>query len=302
MRITLAASQAIDLGRKGENEVNKVVFPVRGWKELYGDGEFALIHQRPTDDVPYPCTTTLNGTFVEWVIGSADVAIVGRGKCELRYIDGNGARVKSVVYDTIIHDSLGNNSLEPPEPWESWVDEVTDAGTAAIGAAEDAEDYKDAAQGYASDAQGYASDAQGYASAAESSAASAASSAASAVDTAFNQITATANTLQPGASATASFNTATKVLSLGIPKGDPGSGGGGGGGEENVIESISYNSVLLSVTNKNVELKPTIDSAIAGKENAGKIKISGTEYTVTRKALTITNGGTTTTYYVADIT
>ena len=298
MRITLAASQAIELGRQGENEVNKVVFPVRGWKELYGDGSFALIHQRPTDNDPYPCITTLNGTFVEWVIESADVAIVGRGKCELRYIDGNGARVKSVVYDTIIRDSLGNNSLEPPEPWESWVDEVTDAGTAAIAAASDAEDYKDAAQGYATDAQGYASDAQGYASNAQT----AAQGASTAVSTAFGEITATASTLQPGASATASFNTATKVLSLGIPKGEPGSSGGGGGGEENVIESISYNSVLLSVTNKNVELKPTIDSAIAGKENAGKIKIGSTEYTVTRKALTITDGGVTTTYYVADIT
>lgn len=74
------------------------------------------------------------------------------------------------------------------------------------------------------------------------------------------------------------------------------------GGEANVIESISYNNTPLTVTNKNVELKPTIDSAIAGKENAGKIKISGTEYTVTRKALTITENGTTTTYYVADIT
>lgn len=279
MRITLAASQAIELGRQGENEVNKVVFPVRGWKELYGDGSFALIHQRPTDNDPYPCTTTLNGTFVEWIIESADVAIVGRGKCELRYIDGNGARVKSVVYDTIIRDSLGNNSLEPPEPWESWVDEVTDAGTAAIAAAEDAEDYKDAAQGYAADAQAAAENAE------------------SAVSTAFGQITATANTLQPGASATASFDPLSKVMTFGIPKGEDGSSG-----EANVIESISYNSTPLSVTNKNVELKPTIDSAIAGKENAGKIKISGTEYTVTRKALTITENGQTTTYYVADIT
>lgn len=38
------------------------------------------------------------------------------------------------------------------------------------------------------------------------------------------------------------------------------------------------------------------------KENVGKITISGTEYTVTRKALSITDNGVTTTYYVADIT
>lgn len=39
-----------------------------------------------------------------------------------------------------------------------------------------------------------------------------------------------------------------------------------------------------------------------GGEEKGKITIGGTAYTVTRKALTITNNGTTTTYYVADIT
>lgn len=38
------------------------------------------------------------------------------------------------------------------------------------------------------------------------------------------------------------------------------------------------------------------------KENLGKITISDIEYTVTRKALSITDNGVTTTYYVADIT
>lgn len=275
MRITIASSQAIEIGRKGENNVNKVIFPVYGWAELYGDGAFSVIHQRCTDNDPYPVVTTTTDKFVEWVITSTDVDVVGKGKCELRYIDSNGMRVKSVVYETITRDSLGNNSLEPPEPWETWVDNVVDAGTNALEAA-------DAAQGYAEAAQEAATNAE------------------SAVSTAFGQITASATTLAPGSSATASFNPTSKVLSLGIPRGADGSGGGGG--EANVIESISYNSTPLSITNKNVELKPTIDSAIAGKENVGKIKISGTEYTVTRKALAITENGVTTTYYVADIT
>lgn len=45
-----------------------------------------------------------------------------------------------------------------------------------------------------------------------------------------------------------------------------------------------------------------IYTANAQKEAKGKITVSGTEYSVTRKAMTITNNGTTTTYYVADIT
>ena len=199
MRVTLAASQAIEIGRKGENNVNKVVFPVYGWAELYGDGSFGLIHQRATDNDPYGCTVTVNDKFVEWVITSADVDVVGKGKCELRYINSDGMRVKSVVYETITRDSLGNNSLEPPEPWESWVDNVIDAGTNALEAA-------DAAQGYAEAAQEAATNAE------------------SAVSTAFGQITASATTLAPGSSATASFNSTSKVMSFGIPRGADGSG------------------------------------------------------------------------------
>lgn len=123
MRKTLVSSRAIVLGNKGENNVNKVLFPVRGWKELYGEGTFGLIHQRPSDNDPYPCSVTLNGYFVEWIIGAADVDQIGVGRCELRYMVG-GTRVKSVVYDTIIRDSLGSNSIEPPDPWESWIDDL----------------------------------------------------------------------------------------------------------------------------------------------------------------------------------
>ena len=43
-------------------------------------------------------------------------------------------------------------------------------------------------------------------------------------------------------------------------------------------------------------------SLFNAKEAKGKITISDTEYSVTRKALRITDGNTTTTYYVADIT
>lgn len=128
MRKTLVNSQAIVLGATGENDANKVLFPVRGWKELYDTaGYFKLIHQRPTDDSPTERTITLNGEFVEWVIKSWDVAVAGRGKVQLAFYNSDDLRVKTFTCDTIIRDSLGNNSIEPPEPWQSWVDEVMDS-------------------------------------------------------------------------------------------------------------------------------------------------------------------------------
>ena len=66
----------------------------------------------------------------------------------------------------------------------------------------------------------------------------------------------------------------------------------------NKVTSISSSST----DDEYASAKCTYD-AIDAKENKGKITIGGTEYTVTRKALTITDGnGNTTTYYIADIT
>lgn len=292
MRKTIVTSEVIVLGRQGEDGANKVLFPVRGWKELYGDGQFVVTALRPDENDPYPITTHIyeendglpiarRGVFVEWIVGSADVEIPGRGKVELAYYTSDDVRVKSVVYHTVIYDSLGQNSLTPPEPWKSWVDDVREAGADAIQAAEDAE----SAATRAEDAADLAED---YADAAEE----AAQNAQGAVSTAFGQITATATTLSPGSSATASFDPSTKVMHFGIPKGDPGSGGG-----TSDYDDLDNRPKINSVT-----LTGDKSSADLSLESRGKITIGTTEYTVTRKALAITENGVTTTYYVADIT
>ena len=160
MRKTIVTSEVIVLGRQGEDQANKVLFPVRGWKELYGDGQFVVTVQRPDENDPYPVSSTLVGMFVEWIVGSADVEIPGRGKVELAYYTSDAVRVKSVVYHTVIYDSLGQNSLTPPEPWESWVDDVREAGADAIQAAEDAAASAEGAAQSADDARDAADDAR----------------------------------------------------------------------------------------------------------------------------------------------
>lgn len=400
MRKTIVTSEVIVLGRQGEDGANKVLFPVRGWKELYGDGQFVVTVQRPDENDPYPVSSTLVGEFVEWVVGSADVEIPGRGKVELAYYTSDNVRVKSVVYHTVIYDALGQNSLTPPEPWENWVDEVREAGADAVQAAEDASASAEGAAQAADDAEQYADNAR-----------QSAENAATAVSDAFSQITATATTLSPGSSATASFNPSTKVMSFGIPRGQDGSGGGDGEvkvlvateegnsigfstedadylfnhdnydpansggfikptaiyvpsyifnsneyalvfvvtsasyanngnlnlGAEAVLydgstrvfhmalygqrlsgDSVSGGITEISLLSRDdittvIDLQHTLTDAwipsakavktsLSAKENTGKIKISGTEYTVTRKALALTENGVTTTYYVADIT
>ena len=58
------------------------------------------------------------------------------------------------------------------------------------------------------------------------------------VDDAFNAITSTASTLSAGSSATASFNTSTKVLALGIPTGATGATGPSGTNGTNGIDGV----------------------------------------------------------------
>ena len=73
----------------------------------------------------------------------------------------------------------------------------------------------------------------------------------------------------------------------------PSGGGGGASDYETLDNKPSINSVTLSGN------KTANDLSI---ETRGKITIGGVEYTVTRKALEITDNGVTTTFYVADIT
>ena len=311
MRKTLVTSRAIPLGKVGEDEVNKVLFPVYKWKELYGEGTFGVVHQLPESNDPYPCDADyvkLNGEFVEWIIRSSDLRTPGRGKCELRYTV-NGTRVKSVVYDTIIQDALGANSLEPPDPWKPWIDDLEDL------------------------------------------AAEIAATTTTAFNTLMAQITAQANTLSPGSPATASYDNATKKFTFGIPKGNPGSGGGGGGGDILIVtEDTPVADIIAGILDDKLPVYVKQDSGTyigvyvcVGYGNDGmndyvnfgrvvdggevevytataddpvpmwnlniyeigvakKIKIGTTKYTPTRKPLTITENGVTTTYYVCDIT
>lgn len=339
MRKTIVTSEVIVLGRQGEDGANKILFPVRGWKELYGDGQFVVTVQRPDENDPYPVSSTLVGMFVEWIVGSADVEIPGRGKVELAYYTSDDVRVKSVVYHTVIYDALGQNSLTPPEPWQNWVDQVREAGADAIQAAEDAAASAEGAAQAADDAREAADDAERYAE-----------SAATAVSGAFSLITATATTLSPDSPATASFNPSTKVMSFGIPKGDPGSGGGGGddifvavkdtttfsevyaayiAGKTIFAKDATYNRiyVLVEYVHNNYVNRFTFTGAkgswdwgpaigelileegdgwsVGGDtllEKKGVISVGNYEYEVQRKALAITENGVTTTYYVADIT
>lgn len=127
----------IPIGRQGENEAVRIVWPdvVTLWAKLYGDGIFSLAVKRKGDAAPYPVTVTIEDGALVWVPTNADTANVGSGSCELSYTVDD-VLAKSQTWSTEVYPSLtGEGETEPPEPYQSWVDEVLKAGAAAEAAA-----------------------------------------------------------------------------------------------------------------------------------------------------------------------
>ena len=121
----------IPLGKQGENLATRVLFPFADeWRLLFGDGTFQLLHQRQSDAEPHAVTVGVDGENVVWNVENVDVAVPGVGKCELNYLVG-GALAKSITYSTKTAESLSDVGDTPPEPWESWIEEVLQAGSQA---------------------------------------------------------------------------------------------------------------------------------------------------------------------------
>lgn len=180
MREIVATTRiTIPLGKQGETEATVVKFPVGGWATLYGEGAFELLNVRPSENTPYTCSITADEDFVYWVVQSADVALVGHGKCELTYVV-DGTVAKSLEFATDVQESIEGAGTVPP-PYESRIhdlieasanitveaDRAETAATRAEDAAQLAEGDKDIAAQAATDATNAADAASGSASDAE---------------------------------------------------------------------------------------------------------------------------------------
>lgn len=199
--IQATLDNVIVLGRIGENECTRVEFDVSGWLEEYPSAVISVLNMRPSDPAAYPIPASkleLTDGKLYWTITNSELSTLGKGgngQCQI-VATVDDVIAKTCIYLTKILPSL-DGSGDPPEPWESWVDEILEAGSDAT-AAKNAAEY---AQAKAEDAQ----------------------HAAEAACDAITEQTATATTLTPGSSATANY--ADGVLTIGVPKGDKGDKG-----------------------------------------------------------------------------
>ena len=115
------------LGKQGENLARRVLFDLTRWISTFGPGTVQLLHQRSGDEEPYPVAVEQNGTQAIWTVTNADTAVPGTGHTELQYHVGD-ALAKSETWMTKVLPALGPASETPPDPYQSWVTEVIQAG------------------------------------------------------------------------------------------------------------------------------------------------------------------------------
>ena len=128
----------IQLGRQGENLARRILFDLTNWQALYGEGVAELICQRPGEYSVYPVAITKAGPAAIWEITDTDTTRPGVGHCELRYyVDETLA--KSKTWMTKITKAMDGEITTPPEPGQSWLDQVVQVGAEAKEAAERAE-------------------------------------------------------------------------------------------------------------------------------------------------------------------
>ena len=125
--VTVSWGGRIEIGRVGENQAVRVVWPelLAEWAKLYGSGTVQLAVRRPNDTAPYPAVCTVEDGTIAWVVTAADVAQAGVGECELSYLV-DGVVAKSQTWKTVIRKSLtGADMAEPPdEPAKAWCEDV----------------------------------------------------------------------------------------------------------------------------------------------------------------------------------
>lgn len=175
----------IQIGKIKENLVTEVELPAPG----FGGGSYAVLLRRPKEEQPYPVAARHEGSTLVWTVQTADTAIAGTGKLELRWYGDNGEVAKSQTYMVRITDGLPDPT-EAPEAWEGFMGQVARDAQAAQTAAGEAKANADGAAASAGIAQGAATEAgklaraAGEAANAAAAAASAASSAQAGAETA----------------------------------------------------------------------------------------------------------------------
>lgn len=157
-------TERIELGIRGEYGARPIVFDFAalGLKD-FGEGTAVLLIKRAPDDTAYPAAvTSQDGDTLTWTPNATDTYYKGYGKAELFWYVGDDLLAKTIVFTTFLANDIGVPGPEP-EPYEDWLEELTELAAEIAAdalAAQRAQEAAETAQGAAEYAQGKAEDAQ----------------------------------------------------------------------------------------------------------------------------------------------
>ena len=135
--INAVKGKKLILGRIGENEARAVRFDISDIQAEFPGASYSVLNMRHSDPDSYP----VNGQYIRiddgslyWTLQSGDLAEDGLGECEIKATLDN-AIVKEVIWTTEVLQALDGNGT-PPDPWQSWQQQVEDDADRAEAAAE----------------------------------------------------------------------------------------------------------------------------------------------------------------------
>lgn len=172
----VAECGAVMIGYVGEGGVTQVSLDFSAWAEAYGDGVVTLGIQRSGDPSWYPVVLSVDGTTAAWLVSKTDTNVEGMGVARFAYTVG-GAEKRSAVWQFFVDRGLQSPEGDAPDPYESWVETLTELGAETLQNAQDAQEAADAAEQSATDAAGSAESAETAKNAAGAAAAAAGESA-----------------------------------------------------------------------------------------------------------------------------
>lgn len=245
----------IVLGRRGTYNTEEITFDVSYLIENYGDGTAVLAIKRSQDESAYPAVVAQDGSTLTWTVSDTDTAYVGAGECQLMwYVDGGLA--KTIIYPMVVMRDILQTAEEPPEGYQTWVDDLIALG------AETLQNAQNAAQSEAG------------AKVSEDNAADSAQRAEEAAELLTN-VSATATTLEPGQEATAEYNEG--VFEFGIPKGAKGDTGATGPQGPQGIQGETGPQGPQGVQGETGPQGPKGDKGDPGTTDAGGVTYDSTE-------------------------
>ena len=114
----------LPIGKRGENLATRVHL-----SEVPEEGQAVTVYVlRNGDSVAYPASTVeITDTEIIWTVTSVDTDKSGRGKVQYRFSDATtGEVIKTEIYYFIIGLALDTEVGPAPDPYETWLDSLTD--------------------------------------------------------------------------------------------------------------------------------------------------------------------------------